>query len=653
MKKLLLSLIVVFVSMAFNTHEVQAKSKRKISKSQKAKFNKIAYESVWFSNLTHKQQMKYLKTVANLVMKLNRRGFSMEDSFINYLVPYADAAERINNGFIFDGANDDADFDTFLGSLNILGGPLDPGCDAPEQLCAPYLGMVCTGGTGKLACSNDSTPTCAARGSLECLRNTLQECGMNARGQTMAGRTVSGDFCEALDSTMRRGMERVRTHCTTGGRADTNYCSQAVARLDGVEEPPSQAETPTGADCEQMVRELAQTRDNRTDGDDSTANRNNDFWRNMTGFAQQACGHRSVTSAMNIFGTCSRSDMGGADGNVTRSAVNTYQRSSESAAFTRCISTLQSRVRERRDARIEELRSDESIPPPNLEGRVNNVNRIFQRQIDAIATSRNATGECSIREENQVTDGAGNAVNNELSLRNLMGLAEKIRNRQDLTPAEQNLFRAGTGLTLQQFRNAFCAAENHDAFKDQLRRSLFGNVRVNESEPYASAALGQARVARTKMGLCLASLNTVGGEDGSGCRLYEVSGPNMLRCASNSHPILAVNKSTRRCMLVTGYNRRVTGTTDVANIDGTTGSRNSSWQMTLNVRTPSGTSELTNYRSESFFTRDYQLQEYRCDGDRRYGAANPSDADSRMCWMRPRSEDPAHTGEAEAREIEL
>ena len=158
------------------------------AKPSSSKYNKLVYEGVWFSQLSPKHQRLYLKTVAGLVMKLSSSKVAQLDaSFMGYLIPSLEAAGRINNGFIFDGSNDRLDFKRFLDSVNLPGSPLDPGCTPPNQMCAPYLGMSCLDGTARLVCSPNSTPTCAARGSLECLRTTLAGCGMDKKGRPKAG----------------------------------------------------------------------------------------------------------------------------------------------------------------------------------------------------------------------------------------------------------------------------------------------------------------------------------------------------------------------------------------------------------------------------------------------------------------------------------
>ena len=270
------------------------------------KYNKLVYEGVWFSQLSQKHQRLYLKTVAGLVMKLSSSKVAQLDaSFMGYLIPSLEAAGRINNGFIFDGSNDRLDFMRFLDSVNLPGSPLDPGCTPPNQMCAPYLGMSCLDGTARLVCSPNSTPTCAARGSLECLRTTLAGCGLDERGRPQGGGLRASPFCQKLDEIMKRGTQGVRAHCSQGVRASAAYCRQAVARLDGVEAPPREVQKPTGADCEQMIRELAQSRD-QAPGYRKRGTKNNDFWRNMTGFAQQVCGN-SYTRTSKMMGTCALS----------------------------------------------------------------------------------------------------------------------------------------------------------------------------------------------------------------------------------------------------------------------------------------------------------------------------------------------------------
>ena len=436
---------------------------------------------------------------------------------------------------------------------------------------------------------------------------------------------------------MKRGTRGVRAHCSRGIRAAASYCRQAVARLEGVEDPPREAKKPTGADCEQMIRELAQARDRASD-QPKEGTKNNNFWRNMTGFAQQACGN-SYTRTSKLMGTCA---LGDSSGPIQIQKVNAYRRPTEGspnyqeklAQFKQCVQKKIQKLRNEKAKRLKELKG--------LEGY--RIAKVFEEQERGIQDSARASGECSVSESQDIRDGRGQAVSSELELRSLMGLAGKLRNRKSLTDMEKNQFRAGTGMTVNQFTRSFCNSGNHASFKAALKDQLAYDIRVSGTDSMANLFLGQARVARAKMSRCLANLKSIDGPKGSGCQLYAVSDFNTLRCASPSQPLLAVNRKSRRCVLVTKMERKVTGRRDQPSFRGQT-SMPSSWKMNLETRTPRGTLTIDTYPSESFFSKDYQLQEYRCNGDR--SMSQGRGATSR-CWMKPSREDPIYQGESEA-----
>lgn len=641
MKKLLLSIIVCVFSLGLFSPQVSAKS----NGYKKNKYSNLVYEGVWFSQLTENQQMVYLKTIERLTMQLTRTGVAnLDSSFLQYFLPYANAAKRINNGFIFDGANDGIDYDSFLNGLNVLGSPIDPGCSGRDQVCAPYLGMVCSGGTAKLACSPDSTPTCASRGSLDCLRTALSNCGMNEKGQAKSGQSLSStEYCKTLDRVMRRGTENVEAHCSSGSRSAASYCRQAVARLQGKEIPdsPKKAKPPTGADCEKMIRTLGNTRDSgsgRHKGD--TGAKNNSFWRNMTGFAQQACG-KTVSSTMNVVGICDVGNMQAPGGGLERPKVNSYLKSKDAKGFQSCVDEKERRILQQRDDRLAELGLKvTSRMSADKRNRYHSVKNLFQKEIDSMKRSSAASGSCSISEKVAITDDKGQKVVSELELKSVMPLAAKIRNNDDLSTEETNRFIAATGMSPNGFRTAFCQPTDFSSFKKALQRGLSANAKVSGEGSIANLFQGQARVAHYKMSRCLGSLKSNSGKDGAGCRLHVVEDFNTLRCASDNFPILAVNRKSKRCVLVTGLNRRVTSRNEKG--------RATAQEVRLNIRTPSGTSEMK-VQSEGSFAKENQLQEYRCDGDRSLTRTG----DSSRCWMKPSTQDPSRAGESQAQDIEL
>ncbi len=646
MNKLVMSILVLFV-MGWNSPDAMARSKRKTT-SNKVKYSRIKYEAVWFSQLNQKQQLLYLKTIERLTMQMARRGVVQNDNpFLQFLIPYVDAANRINNGFVFDGANDDADYDAFLEELNVLGTPIDPSCSGNNQVCSPTMGMVCEGSNpGVLACSPDSTPTCTSRGNIDCLHRSLTSCGLDAQGR---GTARSTDYCEALDRVYRRGTENVAELCESG--SFSTACNAANERLAaaGITDSPEESSEPTGADCEQMVRELEESRDTNRPGEEGTAN--NSFWRNMRGFAQQACGHSSLNSVSQFMGTCSERNMTAPGGGLPRAVTNSYNRDEDSAGFNQCLANRIQQIEERRDARLAEVREElgdaagESIG----QARLRRVRDVFTRDIANARRGMTSRGTCTIQETAPVTDARGNTVAGEYDIRDLMSLASKFRSNENLSESEENRFRAGTGLTSREFRNVFCESDDHNEFKTNLRNALVGDIRVNGVDDVANLLLGQARAAEYKMGRCLAAVRPVDGEEGTGCRLYAVNDSNSLRCATPEHPVLAVNRSSNRCMLVTGFTRDATATEDVRNVNGEDSTRRSGFNVTLNIRTP-GRNSTMDIRSESFFNRDYQVQEYRCDGDRSItNSSGPG-----RCWMNPevnRRTHPYLGGEEEAVEL--
>ena len=590
MKKLITILFLLGLSFNFQHSVAEAKSVKKSKSSQKKM--SLAYEKVWFANLSSKKQALYLKTMEKLTLKLTRSGVaSLESSYLKFFIDQAEAANRINNGFIFDGANDAADYDAFLESLNL--GVVDPGCTPPEQACAPYTGMICGGGQAKLACSNDSTPTCVSRGSRDCLQGTLAGCASS-----------STEYCTTLNRVMRRGTQGVNAYCTAGSRVGLNFCKQALAALNNgdVPLPPNADNPPTGADCEEMTRRLAEAKDNNRSaelGAEETGASNNNFWRNMTGFAQQACGHQTVTSTTNIVGICNVQNMA-PDGNLTSSSVQTFTKDSDADGFQSCL-----------DAKISAA-SSRTVRA--------NIRNVYSR----------SGAECTMTVTAPITDSSGNSVNQELELSELMSLAGKIRTGTRLGETDENKFRAATGMTSVQFQRTFCNSGNHENFKRNLRQTTIVPTNIIGEGSIANLFRGQAAVARAKVARCLSNLKS---QEDTGCRIYTINDSNMLRCASSSQPILAYNKQSRKCSLVVGFDRRTTG-----NVNGSP-----TRATTLTIRTPNSEQEQ-NIRSESFFARDHELKTYRCDGDR---------AENRSCYMVPPADDPAQAGEAEAREVEL
>ena len=323
--------------------------------------------------------------------------------------------------------------------------------------------------------------------------------------------------------------------------------------------------------------------------------------------------------------------------------MNTYKRPTKGtpdykeklAQFKQCVEKKVQRVRIQKAKRLRERKWK-----PDRRRR---ITKVFEKQERAAQSAARASGECSISEAQSIKDGRGQAVSSELELRSLMGLAEKLRVRKSLTDMEKNRFRAGTGMTVNQFTRSFCTSGDHGSFKAALKSQLAYDIQVLGTDSVANLFLGQARVARVKMGRCLDKLRSIDGDGGSGCQLYMVSDSKALKCASKSQPLLAVNRQSRRCVLVTKMERRVTGRTDQHSFSGQT-SVPSSWKMSLETRTPTGTLTIDTYPSESSFSRDYQLQEYRCNGDR---SISQGKGGASRCWMKPKRKRPSHRRESE------
>ena len=126
-----------------------------------------------------------------------------------------------------------------------------------------------------------------------------------------------------------------------------------------------------------------------------------------------------------------------------------------------------------------------------------------------------------------------------------------------------------------------------------------------------------------------------------------VHDPKALRCATESHPILAVNRATKKCMLVKGYKRTPGTVTETPVIGGGTERSVSSYNTELLVRTP-GTNTTMKIADEASFMGQFQLQDYRCDGERSVAV----DATGEACW-RSDAVRPRHDGDGGEERVEL
>ena len=627
MKKLIISVFIIFAFGLIST-TAMAKSKRR-STQKRPNYSALHFDSIWFSRMSHKQQKAYLTTMERLVRKMLRGGVAhLDDPFVQMFLPFADAAPRINNGFSFEGNNDDSDFDTFLASINVLGTPIDPGCSGSNQVCSPLMGMACSGSNpGQLACSPDSTTTCASRGSIECLHSSLRGCGLDHQGR---GSALGTPYCQALHRVYRRGAEGVATTCATGSFASA--CGAALRQLaaagvDTGEAPaPATGPEPTGGDCEAMIAELEAARDNRVGAPEDPAGetRNNDFWRNMRGFAQQACG-TTVTAADNMMGLCTVGDMAGADGELSDYSPRTYNPGDDE--HTSCVQARIEGFRTEHDQAVAAVNADNELSRTGKRNRVTELVAALDRRIREARAS-----ECHTSADGQITDARGNVVDQPYNIRNLMSsIAPKIRSNTALSNMEENQLRAATGLTSAQFRSTFCSNREHDDFMTNLRGNLAGGLDAFEvlgTSAESNLYLGHGRAARVMMNRCATRGRPMQTSDYEGCRRTMIHDAQTIRCATTEHPILAVNRSTNRCMLIRGSETRTTATAEEERIDGTTATTIAERQLVLSVRTPGRNSTLP-IDSEDAFLNQYQLQQYRCDGET--SVENP-DVFGPDCW---------------------
>ncbi len=662
MKKLLSILILFVMVLGLNAHEASARSNsrankrtlktqtvRKVKSVKKSNpYSALRYESVWYSRLSKKQKMTYLKTMETLILKISRSGVAgVESGFLNLFFPRLEADPRINNGFIFDGKNDDEDYDAFLETLEILGSPLDPRCSNDDQLCAPYMGMVCGGNPrGKLACSPDSTPTCAVRGNLECLYSSLESCGINKQGNSMSGGKKTGDpYCVKLDEMFRRGSEGVVTHCSTRGRASKDYCKDALASLQGEEVPasPELAEEPVNKACADLQNKIAQKveRGNKRWDEDKQKSDNNDFWRNLITFASQACGISSYNDALDRYGMCPEGTIGQprVDALKRKAGRKTFRRDDPgySSCYVQKSRALDKAYEDGVTRVVQQFANNETR-------RNQEIRKLGDEKSRKRSELINAT-ECHMDNFEDVSADPGRPnIRTEFPISGIESLAAKIRGKYDLSREEENKFKAATGMSRDTFEKAFCNNRNYDSFAKVIKGAWRTHNRNIEGDPSINPAYDQDRLTREaqltvaahKLDSCVGRLKPNSGTHGSNCRMYTKNNHSalqyghMLRCASSENPVVSFNKKTGECMAIYSASK------EAGAVDNKTGQK--SYRYTVKMETEATTDPEYPIPNFAKFVQEHDLRVYRCDGDRE---------PSTDCYLDPGA---GHEGEEAARE---
>ncbi len=601
----------------------------KILKDARVTKNKypIVYEKTWFLSLNKKQQDIYLKTVSQLALKMSqKRKYSSNDTFNEFLnlflTPAHAVGEKINNGFIYTGT-----WNTFISGLNL--GVLAPTCPAGQSACAPYTGLVRdAAGSVRLSCSANSTPTCVANGDRALLRDTLNSC-----------RTGTSEICTSLNTLMTQSTQGVRDYCQT--RSSAAWCSSALTAMteSGVPLPPSESDAPAGANCDRAANELVRRKEaGRAPARGDTPHYNNNpFWRNMTALARNACARTSLTSTTEIVGVCDVADMSVPEGGITRPVPTALRRGTPE--FTACQERRVQVYRQNHETRIAALNAQKAElntqlsavggnpgPVATIRQEIAQVDRqiadaqaLFDRGLPSIQRSNECvdTSEVTLTAPGAELDIS--AINDEL--------INKIRSGTALSELEENRFKAATGLSTRQFRDSFCGSATHEAFKRNLQNAVNfpqpvrGDMRVGSTQTLAD----QAQAALFRMRKCMTVLRTA---EETGCAFYDVEDFNVIRTATNEAPILAKNRTTGECLLVTAHEYADVGD----RFDPSTGNRvpERVSRITLdNLETGRTVTETPNS-----FARGHFLKVYRCNNDtiqaETYRETDPEKIDSEI-----------------------
>lgn len=583
---------------------VRQQKNLKDARVNKKKFN-FTYEKKWFAGLNKKQQDAYLRVVSDLVLKLSsKKRYSSNDTLQEwldlFLTPAYAINEKINNGFIYQG-----NWQSFISGVNM--GPLAPTCPAGQTACAPYTGLTRdSAGTVRLTCSDNSTPSCVQNGNRTLLRETIEGC-----------RNTVSDLCNTLTRLMTDSTRGVSDYCQS--RSSTSWCSSAMSALRdaGVQTPPAESSGPTGANCDavanEAVRRKEASRTTAAAGADAPHYSNNTFWRNMTSLSRNICGRSSLTATSEIVGVCNVTDMNGPDGALVKEGQSVTYRSNDSdtTGFQSCIQEKLADLEKRTEEQITRL--NEQIK--NLRRNRPNNYRVEIQRIEvqiADAQTNKTRSETALKAQNECSRSetvSSTAPGQEMPLSQLSdAIIAKVRSSTDLTPLEENQFKAATGLSARQFRDSFCASTTYNFFKNNLSRALQypqpvrADMRVASHQQLAQ----QAEAALFRMNRCLAALRTTGE---TGCSFYDVEDFNVLRTATADAPIIAKNKQTGECVLVTHHEFATVN----QGFDSVTGDPMD--QKVSRLTIDNLTTGRTITESPNAFARANFLKAYRCNND--------------------------------------
>ncbi len=578
MKKfsILIVLVAVLLPVQF-TFAQQVSKKNQTQVSNQSKKIHLAYEKIWFAGLNKKQQQIYLQTMEKLAYKLSTNSTAGVDALLlqKLFMNPAEARTTISNGFIYEGS-----LANFYSSLNL--GSLRQDCPSGQLPCAPYTGLVRVGGEYKVPCSPNVTATCVQLGNRDLLQGALVGCAASTSA-----------FCVELSTAMRTSTQGVENWCNQNDRGSKNYCRSAMAALTNsdVPLPPTATGIPSGSDCEELSRKMAEAKDKNRDASESGAS-NNSFWRGMTGFAQQACGRPSVTSTMNIVGLCDLNNMEAPEGGLRQPGKTViYTRQARPAGTVRGSAVVNA---EKYDECVAGKLAE--LPADDTEARQKRRSYYYSEP----------TRTCVAQTTEQIKGPNGNPVRQELELSEIMSLAPRFRAGAKLSQDEENKFIAATGMRSGQFRQAFCNSTSQNQFVARMKQ--FGGVPVDLAGQGSIVDLlkGQSAAARYKMARCVSNLKSV---KNTGCRYYDVTDFNVLRAASPNNPVLARNKKDNSCSLVVGLSRSQAGFNTASN-----GTKVPIIKTSVRIQNP-GQEKMMDIKSESHFAKDNEIKVYRCDGD--------------------------------------
>ncbi len=623
---MLKAIITLFCTFTLWTGIADAKSSKRVGvRSKKIKSdanlskNKVTlqFENQWFHGLSKKQQRVYLKTLNKLVLKMSSGGRSAASPFMNLFIESADAVPTLNIGYIYDTSEG---FQNFINRQDF--GDLNK-CPRGQNPCAIYTCMRRTsGGEMALCCGTNSTPACVKQGqekaNQDLLLNTLRRCKLG-----------TGDECRTIRRLMEEGTKGVEAWCNQGKRATREWCIQAKGALAkaGVATPPAVADPPEGENCEkvadELVRRKQQARKPETVDAGDAHTSNNPFWRQMTTLAMNVCGRRSLTQTTPVVGICNIEDMAapGVGATVRDTRTFNFPGSEEvnNGFWGACVRQKLDDHEARLNKIIDRIRKDTSIPANQLGAKINEARRKNQDQRAVIQSRYNsgAVKTCTMKFEGRESVAGSPRPASELG----EDLIEKVKKSKALSTQEENEFKAVTGLSAGQFRRAFCNSKNHEGFK-----SAAATIARAEQPPVINERVGSevalrqaASAARASMRACLQELKSV---EESDCKYHDITDPNAIRNTSNDQPILAKNKLTGMCVLVTGYEKPRVNT----GFNDDTG--NSESRIVERITWDNLKSGGTDTMSPAEFENSHFLKDYRCTHDVSARATYRQDSDA-------------------------